>query len=269
MRRRAGWAAGLMTLATAIGFMIADRLILFPSTEPLSTPAERKVLGSGLELWLHRRPARKAPVRPLRVLHFIGNASRAEWEAPGVLELFPDDLDVSAWTLNYPGYGGSPGPARLATIPEAALAAFDSLAAEAGPSAEWIVSGNSLGTAAALHVATHRTARALLLQNPPPIQNMILTRFGWWNLWIVALPVSLAVPRELDSLRSAPLARAPALFLCADRDEVVPPPYQRKVVESYGGPWKRVLLEGAGHNDPVPVAQVAQVRETLDWLLGR
>ncbi len=240
--------------------MLTDKLILYPSTAPISTAAERRMLASGLELWLHRRPAATQPAKPLSILHFIGNGSRAEWEAVPALEHLPPEYDVKAWTLNYPGYGGSPGPARLASIPPSALEAFDAIAPD-------VVSGNSLGTAAALHVASQRPVRALLLQNPAPLQRMILGSHGWWNLWLLALPVSRSVPVELNTLLTGPRASGRALFLCATNDGVVPPRYQAEVVAGYGGPSRRIHLAGAGHNDPVPPSLSARVREELGWLL--
>ena len=29
---------------------------------------------------------------------------------------------------------------------------------------------------------------------------MILRRFGWWNLWLLAGPVALQIPMDLDSI---------------------------------------------------------------------
>ena len=41
------------------------------------------------------------------------------------------DRAVEIWGMNYPGFGGSTGPARLARIGPAAVAAFDALRREA------------------------------------------------------------------------------------------------------------------------------------------
>jgi hypothetical protein len=40
-------------------------------------------------------------------------------------------------------------------------------------------------------VAANRPCAGLVLTNPPPLRNMILQRFGWWNLWLLATPVAL------------------------------------------------------------------------------
>jgi len=108
----------------------------------------------------------------------------------------------------------------------------------------------SLGTAAALYVAANRPCGGLVLANPPPLQNLILREFGWWNLWLLAGPVAIGVPSELNSLKNAPHCMAPAIFISSERDEVVPPKYHRKVIDAYGGPKQVIVLHGAGHNDP-------------------
>ena len=77
------------------------------------------------------------------------------------------------------------------------------------------VTGRSLGTAAALYVAAHRPVAGLVLQNPPPLQSLILRRHGWWNLWLLAGPIAMQVPADLNSLRNAPKVTAPAVFVLA------------------------------------------------------
>src|ERR1700730_6520719 len=98
--------------------------------------------------------------------------------------------------MNYPGYGGSTGPARIGP---AALAAFDAIK-ESARDRPIVLFGASIGTAAALHIAAHRPVTGLILHNPPAIRPMILRQFGWWNLWLLAGPVALQIPRDLDNV---------------------------------------------------------------------
>src|SRR5437899_673838 len=76
---------------------------------------------------------------------------------------------VEIWAVNYPGFGGSSGPAQLRLIPSAALAAFDALQSKAG-TRPIIVFGTSLGATVALHVAAHRNVHGIVLHNPPPLR---------------------------------------------------------------------------------------------------
>src|SRR5207253_11281918 len=121
---------------------------------------------------------------------------------------------------NYPGFGGSTGPARLSRIGPAALTAFDELKRHAAERST-LLFGASLGSAAVLHVAAHRPVAGLILHNPPPLRQMILRQFGWWNLWLLAGPVALQIPRDLDSIQNARTTRVPAISLLAEQDELV------------------------------------------------
>ena len=143
------------------------------------------------------------------------------------------DRAVEIWGMNYPGFGGSTGPVRLARIGPAAVAAFDVLRREA-PDAPIVTYGASIGATAALHVAASRPTEiaGLILHNPPPLREMILRQFGWWNLWLLAGPVALQIPRDLDSIAKARVSRAPANFLLAEKEEIVAPRFHRLVVEA-------------------------------------
>src|SRR5262249_44105726 len=110
---------------------IADRLVLFPTTGPTETMGavrmETPFEGGSLEIWTARSPGAVRDGPPeLYVLSFEGNASRADWAAVPEAHLWGERA-VEVWSLNYPGYGASPGPARLARLPGAALAAYDAL----------------------------------------------------------------------------------------------------------------------------------------------
>ncbi len=246
----------------------ADRLILYPSTQALNIAGELPVQvaapGGKVEVWTERSAPGSEPVG--FVLNFTGNASRGEIEAEMVADEWQGHA-VEVWSMNYPGYGQSTGPAKLGSIPPAALAVYDQLAEHAG-SRPIFLSGRSLGTTVALYVAAHRPAAGLLLQNPPPLQRLILQRHGWWNLWLLAGPVASGVPADLNSLRNGPRIHVPAVFVLAEKDTIVPPPYQQMVVAAYGGPKKVVTVLGADHNDPVAGQSAVDLVNAIDWLAG-
>lgn len=261
-RRLATWALLPLALLVMGCVFSPDHLILFPTAGDVgSIGATRRTLPFErglLEIWTARtggqrsprHPSPEPPPRPdLYVLRFYGNADRAD---PNVGE---EALEwklgnAEFWGMNYPGYGGSTGPARLTSIGPAALAAFDALQREAGGK-PILVYGTSLGTTAALHVAAHRPVAGVILQNPPPIKQIIRRQFGWWNLWLIAGPLSARIPAALDSLANARAVRAPGVFLLAEKDDMIAPKYQRLVVEAYAGPKQVVTQSGARHNEPL------------------
>jgi hypothetical protein len=264
-------AAGLYFGVIVFGHL-SDHLILFPTKRPIDAGgAVRKTVPfqhGELELWTAQsRRAQRQNATDIYVLRFYGNADRADRWAAAEAEMW-NDRAVEIWGMNYPGFGGSTGPARLSRIGPAALAAFDELQRRA--SGRPIVAfGASIGTIAALHVAAQRPVAGLILHNPPPMREMILRQFGWWNLWLLAGPLALQIPRDLDSVANAKAIRTPAIFLLAERDEVVAPRYHRLVVNAYAGEKRVIALRGAYHNDPIEGTALAEFYGALDWLLPR
>ena len=251
---------------------LPDHLILFPTKAPIDAGgAVRKAVpfqNGGLELWTAvSQRAQQNGRADIYILRFYGNADRAErWVAAEANEW--NDRAVEIWGMNYPGFGSSTGPSRLSRIGPAALTAFDELQRHAN-SQPIVLYGASLGACAALHVAAQRPAAGLILHNPPPLRQMILRQFGWWNLWLLAGPIALQIPRELDSVSNAKAIHAPAVFLLAEKDEVVAPRFHRLVVAAYAGKKRVISLPGAYHNDPVEDASLADLNRALDWLLPK
>jgi uncharacterized protein len=225
----------------------ANSLLLYPTTHPIGTQATRHVLADEdgeLELWkIASEEAKASP--DMLIVSYPGNGDRAERSAPYEASLWRGKA-VEIWTLNYPGYGKSSGSAALSLIPGAALAAYDEVRRIAA-GRPVLVSGDSLGTAAALHVAAHRPVDGVILRNPPPLRSLIMGRYGWWNLWLAASVVALQVPSELDSLGNGAKASAPAIFIQATEDNTVPPAYQQDVIDAYRGE-KVVVRFAGGHN---------------------
>src|SRR4029453_11994226 len=221
-----------------------------------------------LELWIAKsQAARSKGNADVYILRFYGNADRAEhW--PGARAEVWNDRAVEIWGVNYPGFGGSTGPARLSKMAPAALAAFDELKRHA-VDRPIIPFGISIGATAALHVAAQRPVSGLILQNPPPLREMILRRFGWGNLGLLAGPVGLQIPKDLDSIANAKAIHAPAIFLLAEKDAVVPPRYHKLVVDAYAGEKHVIQLPGAHHNDPIEGTALADFNRGIDWLLAK
>jgi hypothetical protein len=253
---------------------LADHLILFPTKAPINTgSAVRKTIPfekGELEIWTAQsQRARQQGRAGVFILRFYGNADRADrWAA---LEAgMWNDRAVEIWGMNYPGFGGSTGPARLGRIGLAAVAAFDTLKSEAAD-APIIAYGSSIGVTAALHVAASRPAEigGLILHNPPPLREVIVRQFGWWNLWLLAGPVALQIPQDLDCIANARATRTPAIFLLAEKDEIVAPRFHRLVVQAYAGEKRIIELRGAHHNDPVEGTALADLNAALGWVLAK
>ena len=250
---------------------LSDMLILFPSTAWIDPGmAHRRNIpfaGGELETWVATSRLAEGKGADAYVLRFYGNADRAERWVADEAEMF-DQRAIEVWGINYPGFGGSTGPARLARIGPAALVAFDALKREAG-NRPIIVSGTSMGSTAALHIAAHRKVAGMILQNPPALREIVLRQFGWWNLWLLAGPLALKIPRDLDSVANAKTIHAPAIFLLAGRDEVVLPRFQEMVVNAYAGEKRVIRLPKATHNSALDAGALTKLHQDLEWLLPR
>lgn len=266
-RRRILAVASLYLVAfLAVSLMgCADRLLLHPTRGSIAPPlgARGSIPFDGGELDVIRWRSSAGTPRA-RVIAFTGNGGRAEYELPAVAVLFERE-PVEIVAVNLPGYGRSSGEARLSSLVPAALATYDALQSES-PSLPTLVYGNSMGGAVALGLAAERPVIAVVLRNVPPLRRLILVRHGWWNLWLLALPVAFSVPSRLDAVATAPAVSAPALILRATRDEIVPPDYQQAVDRVYGGSLTLVEYDG-GHNDPLDSRAIESARVAIASLL--
>jgi len=249
---------------------LPDRLVLFPTTYRIDAgSASRKAIpfqDGELEVWTARSASAHQSGPPeIYVLRFYGNADRADRWVAREAEMW-NEHPVEVWGMNYPGFGGSTGPARLAKLGPAALTAFDELQKIAG-NRPIVVYGASLGTTTALRIAAQRKIAGLILHNPVAMRQIILRQFGWWNLWLFAGPMAFKVPAELDSVANARASRVPAIFLLAEKDEVIAPRFQRLVVDAYAGEKRIIPLSGSHHNDPIEGSGLADFHRALDWLV--
>ena len=263
-------ASDIVYLGVILFGGLPDHLILFPSTDRIDpSGAVRKTISfqnGQLELWIARSRLAQKNGRPdVYVLRFYGNADRAERWVSAEADSW-NARAIEIWGINYPGFGGSTGPAKLARIGPAAMTAFDALQREAKVKSV-VIFGASLGTTAALHVAANREIAGLVLHNPLALREIILQHFGWWNLWLLAGPVAAQVPNDLNSVANAKAIYKRAIFLLAERDEVVAPRYQRMVVDAYAGEKRIIHLRAAHHNDPIEGAGLTDLYQALDWLL--
>jgi pimeloyl-ACP methyl ester carboxylesterase len=273
MRRlRITFVAVGVYLAVILFGGLPDHLILFPTTASInSRGAIREALpfeNGQLELWVAKSQLAQRNGHPdIFILRFYGNADRAERWVAAEAEMW-NERAIEIWGMNYPGFGGSTGPARLSRFGPAALTAFDELQRHAA-GRPIVLFGASLGSAAALHVAAQRPVAGLILHNPPALRQIILRQFGWWNLWLLAGPIALQIPRDLDSVANARAIHAPAIFLLSEKDEVVAPRYHRLIADAYAGEKRLIALRGAYHNDPIEGAALADLHGALDWLLPK
>ncbi|NLF69115.1 MAG: alpha/beta hydrolase [Candidatus Anammoximicrobium sp.] len=247
---------------------LTDRLILCPTRQPIeATDKTRRWVPCGdgrLEIWTQRVGDGPSVTADLYVLKFPGTAGRAERSTAHPADAWPG-MRVELWSVNPPGYGGSSGTASLRQIATFADAAWEELQRETA-GRPVVLTGSSLGCVAALYLAASRPVAGLILRNPPPLREVILARFGRRTLYVGARLIARQLPPELDAIRNAAAARAPAVFLSAQRDRVVPVACQQRILDAYQGPQRALRLAEADHHTPLTDVEAEQYRETLVWL---
>ena len=227
-------------------FLLQERLLFFP--QPLDA-AQREAIGrqfpfsqerfiqsdSGerLQAWLV--PAK--PGKPL-VIYFGGNAE----DVSGMLEDAHSRVPGLGWLLvSYRGYGGSEGKPSEAAITADALRWHAYAVQELGAK-EVIAFGRSLGSGAAVFLASQRPLRAVVLVTP--FDSLVEVARHHYPL----LPVQALLRHPFNSAGRAQKIFAPLLCVAAQRDEVIPAVHARRLYEAWGGPKRWLLLEEAGHN---------------------
>jgi uncharacterized protein len=244
----------LLALGTAELILLAgcvplsSRLLLFPPASVNEVaPAERVMIAHAEGAVESVRAVN--PLAQALVLRFYGNAAQAVGARVADEARTFGAWPIELWGVNYPGYGHSEGGASLPGVARAAEIAFDEAQRRGLPV---YVVGTSMGTVAALHIAAARKVSGLILINPPPLRQLVLGRYGWWNLWLFAGPVALGIPSSLDSVANAEKVTCPTVVITAERDSVVPVAYQDQVFNALAGKKERFTVPGTDHNDAVP-----------------
>lgn len=242
--------AALLALVVAgvplLMYLLQDRMIFFP--QPLDA-AQREAIGRQFsfarELFIRSETGERlqawhvagAPGKPL-VLYFGGNAEDVSWmladahaRAPGF-----------GWLLaSYRGYGGSEGSPSEAAIRADALRWHDYALKELG-AVRVIAFGRSLGSGAAVYLASQRQLEGIVLVTP--FDSLAEVAKHHYPL----LPVRAMLRHPFDSAALASRITAPLLCIAAARDDIIPAVHAKRLYEAWGGPKRWLLLEEAGHN---------------------
>lgn len=209
--------------------------------------------------------------RPV-LFHFYGNGqevSRIDAQLRWMAETF--DLDVVC--MDYRGYGLSDGRPSLEALREDAVRIYDHLVSR-NPGLQVLVSGYSIGSIPAIHLAASRRVDALLLQAPIASAQDVIPAWSKLAPWYSRPFVWVKPSQELMAQRPTPLeeiasVRSPMAILHGDADRIVPIESGRKLFEAASSRrkiWKP--LTGITHNtlrlaDPEPL----QACQSLLWAM--
>jgi len=250
MQRMLSGILGLLMLGAAVyvalcallyfrqsGFIFYPRnndsqLLALHATNRVEIPAA----GGALEGWWIDNPqATTAAV----ILYFGGNAEDVLYTAT----MFRNMNARRMLVVNYRGYGQSAGePGQEILYADALVVYQHVLGADVHP-ANIFVMGRSLGSGVASMLAGSRPVRAAILITP--FDSLTAVASAHYPIF----PVRLLLRHPFPSTDWAQRTQAPALFLAAQRDFVIPARHAQRLFEAWAGKKQIHVLENVGHND--------------------
>lgn len=211
-------------------------------TPPLHPAAYKDIQGpEGLRLSgeIHACGIPDAPL----LLFFHGNGEIAS-DYRDIAPLFTA-LGWDFLVMDYRGYGRSEGEPTAANLQEDALYIFDTLRDEA-PDRPMALMGRSLGSAAALYIASRRPEafRALIIESGFADTRPLIRLLG-------ADPEMLGISKDADfgNLTGIRSYQGPTLILHGENDHVIPLAQAEKLKQNAAGkPFSMVVIPIADHN---------------------
>jgi hypothetical protein len=194
--------------------------------------------------YLPAAPARELGPPAPGLLWFYGNLETVTGLAPIVQWLRPPN--IALLILDYRGYGESQGSPSEQGLYADADAAWGYLASRSGVDATRIaVYGRSVGSVPALHLASTRPVRAVVLESPfTTAAEMARVHYPFLPSFIVRL--------SMNNLERAARLTAPLLVFHGTEDNIALPRMGRAVAEA-GRARELVMISGAGHNETYDV----------------
>lgn len=249
-----GLAAAYVTL---IGIMYFGQrqLMYFPSNE---NPQPRDVGLSGVSVKLLTTPDGEtlvtwyepaAEAQPT-ILFFHGNAGEIGYRGNRFAAYRQAGFGVLF--VSWRGYGGSTGTPSEKGILTDAISAYDWLIAQTVAPQMIVVVGESLGTGAAVQLASQKPVGAVLLGAPfSAAVEVAKDQYPF-------IPVGLLMKDQFRSVDHAAEITAPTLIIHGNEDRVVPYASGQKLFRSIAAPKEFITLEGLGHNAISDADAIAQ-----------
>ncbi len=228
-------AFGLIYLVICSLMYFKQRSFLyFPTAETMREDIKANILlinGQRLKVW-QINPGQKNAL-----LYFGGNGEDVAKNVDVYRRLFPGQTINLA---NYRGYGGSEGEPSESALLSDALAIYDHLQQDY---VHISIVGRSLGSGVAVHIASQRTVKKLVLITPyDSIEKLAKEKFKW-------LPVSSLLHDKFDSQSLVDKITAPSLVLAAENDKVIPNKHTLRLVSGFKPEIINYqMIENTGHN---------------------
>lgn len=221
-------------VCAAILLYVFQRNFLYFPTEQIDHPFEQiTVLNQGekLEVIVLNKGMTNA------LIYFGGNGATIALNAQN---LAPHLTGVTAYFVNYRGYGGSSGKPTEAGLYADALAVYDHIQDQHGSIS---VAGRSLGSGVATYLAANRPIISAILIAPyDSLLNVAKAKFAFF-------PIKLLLKDHYDSFSRAKDIKASVTVIAAEHDNVIPMSHTQRLIDAFETSQVIVkMIDGVGHN---------------------
>jgi|SRR5215813_3399106 len=244
-----GWP---ITIAFGVGilFMVASRAPYYPIKYPSGFWELQNALRAE-DVWLLTADGVRlhawwvmAPQASLVTLYLHGNAGNVTHRFHQIREITA--AGSSVLMLDYRGYGKSEGSPSERGLYADGDVAYLYLLDHGYTAGHIVLQGESLGTAAAVDLASRKECAGVVLEaaftSGRDVASTVLPVIG---------PLLF---RGFDTKSKIANIRAPLLFFHGDRDKIIPLKLGRSLFEAAPQPKYFIEVPGAGHNDLVETA---------------
>jgi hypothetical protein len=194
---------------------------------------------------IHGWKLRAEPAAEWVTLYLHGNAGNLTHRVDH-MEMIPR-AGSDLFLVDYRGYGKSKGKPTEDGIYRDADAAYEYLIAAGYQPEQLVIYGESLGTAAAVDLASRRACAGVVLEAPFPSASSVAGH-------VLPLLGPLAARGRLETARKLPQVKAPLLVIHGTLDQVIDYQLGQEVFKAANEPKVFWTVEGAHHSDIVQVA---------------
>ncbi|HEY3330656.1 MAG TPA: alpha/beta hydrolase [Capsulimonadaceae bacterium] len=262
-------------LALLVFLYVNQRALIFPgSSTQGTTEAQMAATESGAAMVSLRTasgvavkgywvgPQATAHPNGRTVLFFYGNGNCMNW-CQDTVDRFRS-MGCSVMLIDYPGYGLSGGNASDTGCYEAADAAYDYLTQlKCVVPSQIVVAGWSLGSAVAIHLASHRAVGGLVTFSAFTSMAEMASR----EYPIVPAPViNILLKYRFPSRDAISRVNCPVFIAHGALDRFVPPQMSSTLAAAARGPVTRMSVARPGHNDILSVGGDSMYGAIERWM---
>jgi fermentation-respiration switch protein FrsA (DUF1100 family) len=210
------------------------------------------------------QPRTDSDRRPV-LIFFYARAMCLALESTQKLADYFRRMGVNVLIPEYPGYGMSEGRPTEKGCYAAADAAYDWAMQRAGSGHDGvIIAGWSLGTGAAVDLASRRSASGLIIIGAfTSIRDMSRTIIPWPLRWLAG---PLTARCQFDNLAKIPAVTCPVLIVHGTKDTFVPPEMSDRLATATTTTVTRLPVAGAQHADIWDVGGETLWQDIDDWV---